>query len=255
MNNEIKHNQWTVLTQKHSLISKAFFCRVFALCVFLTLSLHPITAQANTQQSTPDHINQAQAGVKKYYPQYDEYFKEIFIKINKLDNALIEVINSNLDNAIKKSKNELRTEKQIYTMVLMTIEKLDWKDTFCNDNSITKDEEEREDEEIIASVITKIITKWLKEKTDEINKIIEKQKKIREKITNLLKKDVLTREDTEELLNVIEELYNLIENTEYINDNRLKFIFNEYYTRSRDIWRKPNETWKKIIKWLKDHQE
>ena len=160
-----------------------------------------------------------------------------------------------LDALSMRLNQNLRTEKQIYTMVLMTIEKLDWKDTFCNDNSITKDEEEREDEEIIASVITKIITKWLKEKTDEINKIIEKQKKIREKITNLLKKDVLTREDTEELLNVIEELYNLIENTEYINDNRLKFIFNEYYTRSRDIWRQPNETWKKIIKWLKDHQE
>jgi hypothetical protein len=24
---------------------------------------------------------------------------------------------------------------------------------------------------------------------------------------------------------------------------------------TKELWRQPNETWKKIIKWLKDHQE
>jgi hypothetical protein len=28
-------------------------------------------------QSTPDYIAQAKAGVKKYYPEYEEYFKGI----------------------------------------------------------------------------------------------------------------------------------------------------------------------------------
>jgi hypothetical protein len=56
-----------------------------------------------------------------------------------------------------------------------------------------------------------------------------------ERVKTLSKKDNVTREDTEELLDIIEELYNAIENTEYLNDKRMKFIFNEYYTRSRDI--------------------
>ena len=75
-----------------------------------------------------------------------------------------------------------------------------------------------------------------------------------DRIDNLLKKDTLTWEDTEELLDIIEEMYKRIENTEYFNDKRNKYIFSEYYTRSKDIWRQPNDTWKKIIKRLKDHQ-
>ena len=77
------------------------------------------------QTNVPDYISQAKVAVKKYYPQYEEYFKPIFDQISKLDKSLIDIINNNLDNAINKSKDELKTEKQVYTMVLMTIEKLD----------------------------------------------------------------------------------------------------------------------------------
>ena len=34
-------------------------------------------------QSTPDYIAQAQTGLKKYYPQYEDFFKGIFSSINK----------------------------------------------------------------------------------------------------------------------------------------------------------------------------
>ena len=36
------------------------------------------------QTNVPDYISQAEAGVKKYYPQYEEYFKDIFSEIKKL---------------------------------------------------------------------------------------------------------------------------------------------------------------------------
>lgn len=211
--------------------------------------ISPMTENVE-QTNIPNYIDQAQKAVKKYYPQYEEYFKPIFDKINKLNKSFIEIINQNFDNAIKKSKDELKTEKQVYTMILMTLEKLVWKSSFYNDNNITKNEEERENEEWIASVITEFITEWFEEKWKEM----EQRKKMTERIDNLFKKNSLTIEDTEELLDIIEELYNKIENTEYINDKRIKFIFNEYYTRSKNIWRQPNETWKKIIKRLKDHQ-
>ena len=118
MNNEIKHNQWTVLTQKHFLLSKAFFCRVFALCILFTLSLLPITAQTNTQQSTPDYISQAKIAVKKYYPQYEEYFKPIFTDLDKIDKGYQNIINENINNIIRKSKDIWTSEKNIYTVVV-----------------------------------------------------------------------------------------------------------------------------------------
>ena len=42
--------------------------------------LSPMT-QSVTQSTIPDYIAQAQAAVKKYYPQYVEYFVPIFIAI------------------------------------------------------------------------------------------------------------------------------------------------------------------------------
>ena len=212
-------------------------------------TISPMTENVE-QSSVPNYINQAKVAVRKYYPQYERYFTTIIEKISNLDKSLIKIINNNLDNAIKKSKDELKTEKQVYTMILMTIEKLDWKSSFYNDNNITKDEEEREDAEWIASVITEFISKWFEEKWKEV----EKRKKMTERVKTLLKKDNITKEDTEELLDIIEELYNAIEDTEYMNDKSVKFIFNEYYTRSKDIWRQPNGTWKKIIKRIKDNK-
>ena len=203
----------------------------------------------------PDYYNKAKTAVRKYYPKYEEYFKEIFNSTDRLNKQLIDVINYNLDNGIKKSKDEIKTEKQIYTVILMTIEKINWKNALSNNKSIAENEEERENEESIATAITKYIKKWFEEKRDEAYKNLEKQKRITERIKDLLKKDILTREDTEELLDIIEELFKQIENTEYINDKSVKYVLNEYYRRSKDIWRQPNETWKKIIKWLKDHQE
>jgi hypothetical protein len=69
---------------------------VFALCVFLTLSLLPITAQTNSQQSTPDYYSMAEAGVKKYYPEYEEYFKEI-IKIIRSKKYEAYILNDEID--------------------------------------------------------------------------------------------------------------------------------------------------------------
>ena len=43
----------------------------------------PPTMTGVAQSSIPDYIAQAQAAVKKYYPQYEEYFKGIFRDITK----------------------------------------------------------------------------------------------------------------------------------------------------------------------------
>jgi tRNA C32,U32 (ribose-2'-O)-methylase TrmJ len=133
----------------------------------------------------------------------------------------------------------------------MTIEKLAWGNTFCSDNNIANNIEDKNTKEWVAEGIIYFIKEWFEKKNKEKNIAIEKQKKINEWIKRLLAKDTLTREDKEELLNIIEELYNLIENTEYYNDKRNKFIFEEYIKRSKDIWRSPK---KEIVEWLKKNE-
>ena len=49
-------------------------------------TISPMTENVE-QTSVPNYINQAEAAVRKYYPQYEEYFKGIFEKINKLEQA------------------------------------------------------------------------------------------------------------------------------------------------------------------------
>ena len=56
-----------------------------------------------------------------------------------------------------------------------------------------------------------------------------------ERVKTLSKKDNVTREDEEELLNIVEDIYNLIENTEFIKDKRNKPIFEKYLNISKEL--------------------
>jgi hypothetical protein len=48
------------------------------------------------QTNVPDYISQAEAGVKKYYPEYEEYFKEI-IKIIRSKKYEAYILNDEID--------------------------------------------------------------------------------------------------------------------------------------------------------------
>ena len=213
--------------------------------------ISPITENVE-QTNIPNYIDQAQKAVKKYYPQYEEYFKTIFKEINKIDKEYINVINNNLDKIAKNTKI-WTSEKDIYTTILMTLEKLVWKSAFCNDEIVEKNIEEKDFKEWAAKAIVHSIKKWLEKRKNELEIIMEKWKKMTERMETIWNKSNLTREDEEELLNIIEDIYNLIENTEAIKDKRNKPIFEEYLKRCKDLWRTPNETTKKIIKWLNDN--
>ena len=139
MNNEIKHNQWTVFAQKHFFLSESFFCRVFALCVFLTLSLHPITAQTNTQQSTPDYYSIAEDGVKKYYPEYEEYFKGIIKDIKWLWDYEQYLFNKETNRNLLNAWGLLKNEKEIITTILISMEKVHWIEDFKKKIWISED--------------------------------------------------------------------------------------------------------------------
>ncbi len=215
-------------------------------------TISPMTENVE-QSNVPNYINQAKVAVRKYYPQYEEYFKGIFEKINKLEQEYINVINYNIDRIIKDTKEIWTSEKDIYTTILMTLEKLTWENTFCNDSDIAKNIEGRDIKEWAAKAIVHFIKKWLEKRRNELEIIMDKWRKMTERMKEISKKNNITREDSEELLNIIEDMYNLIENTEFIKDKRNKPIFEEYLKRCKALWRTPNETTKKIIKWLNDN--
>ena len=223
---------WTASAEAHSVEAKAYVTEI------------------NQQSNVPDYIRQAKVAVKKYYPQYEEYFKPIFDQISKLDQEYINVINNNLDRIAKNTKI-WTSEKDIYTTILMTLEKLVWKSAFCNDEIVEKNIEEKDFKEWAAKAIAHSIKKWLEKRKNELEIIMEKWKKMTERMETIWNKSNLTREDDEELLNIIEDIYNLIENTEAIKDKRNKQIFKEYLSRCKDIGKVPK---KEIVEWVKNNQ-
>ena len=224
---------WTASAEAHSVEAKAYVTEI------------------NQQSNVPDYISQAKVAVKKYYPQYEEYFKPIFDQISKLDQEYINVINNNLDRITKHPKEIWTSEKDIYTTILMTLEKLTWENTFCNDDDLAKIIEEKDYKEWAAKAIAHSIKKWLEKRKNELEIIMEKWREMAERMRTIWNKNDLTREDDEELLVIIEDMYNLIENTEFIKDKRNKPIFKEYLSRCKDIGRSPK---KEIVEWVKKNE-
>ena len=224
---------WTASAEAHSVEAKAYVTEI------------------NQQSNVPDYISQAKVAVKKYYPQYEEYFKPIFDQISKLDQEYINVINNKIDRITKHPKEIWTSEKDIYTTILMTLEKLTWENTFCNDDDLAKIIEEKDYKEWAAKAIAHSIKKWLEKRRNELEIIMEKWREMAERMRTIWNKNDLTREDDEELLVIIEDMYNLIENTEFIKDKRNKPIFKEYLSRCKDIGKVPK---KEIVEWVKNNE-
>ena len=76
------------------------------------------------QTNVPDYISQAKIAVKKYYPQYEEYFETIFSEINGLDKCIIDVINEKIHENLKIHSEDLKTDKDKQTTILMIAERI-----------------------------------------------------------------------------------------------------------------------------------
>jgi hypothetical protein len=76
------------------------------------------------QASVPNYIGQAEAGVKKFYPQYVDYFKPIFTEIYELSASTQNIINVKAQENFELFDEELPTEKDRITTVLLALEKI-----------------------------------------------------------------------------------------------------------------------------------
>ena len=94
--------------------------------------------QSITQSSTPDYIAQAQAGVKKYYPQYENYFNNILNDIKEWSYEEY-LINKEIKKNLIVSWDLLDNDKEIITTILMGLEKILGKDLFRTQIWINQD--------------------------------------------------------------------------------------------------------------------
>ena len=74
------------------------------------------------QTNVPDYISQAQTAVKKYYPEYEEYFKPIFTRTYKLSTSSQNLINKKIQENFDLFEEELTSEKDKVTTILLVLE-------------------------------------------------------------------------------------------------------------------------------------
>ena len=88
------------------------------------------------QQTTPDYMSQVEAGVKKYYPQYAEYFKTTIELINTVPTNIKNKINYLIHDNLDLFEDDITTEKDKITTILMFYETYFWKNLFSNQNDV-----------------------------------------------------------------------------------------------------------------------
>ena len=116
----------TTRSKNNRLLS--FFLCCIMLCTMPSLTkanvaISPMTEDIE-QTSVPNYIAQAEAGVKKYYPQYVDYFKPIFTRTYKLSTSSQNIINTKVQENFELFDEELPSEKDRITTILLVLEKI-----------------------------------------------------------------------------------------------------------------------------------
>ena len=89
----------------------------------------------NVEQATlPNYIKQAENWVRKYYPQYENYFKPVFTEIYTLSKSTQNIINKKVQENFELFEEELTNEKDRITTILLTLEKIfSWQNQLSQD--------------------------------------------------------------------------------------------------------------------------
>jgi hypothetical protein len=132
MNNKVlasvEKNNSIYTTTKNWIIAWSL---LFAICtspakakaaeISFNCSAYPIVENVE-QQTTPDYMSQVEAGVKKYYPQYAEYFKTTIELINTVPTNIKNKINYLIHDNLDLFEDDITTEKDKITTILMFYE-------------------------------------------------------------------------------------------------------------------------------------
>lgn len=204
-------------------------------------TVSPMTENVE-QSSVPDYYNKALNWVRKYYPEYEEYFKEIIKWIKWMWKYEEYIFNKEMNKNIEISSNILGNEKEIITTILISLEKAKWKDFFETKIWITEDSD--------INYISNRILKWFIEKYEKTRKNLDN---FEQEINNLTKKWKTEWIDiwneyiaiSEKYMRLLRDLY--IEFWQIRNSREAQNRVNQYIETLKETGKKPNQIWQKYI--------
>ena len=207
------------------------------------------------QQSTPDYINQAEAWVKKYYPQYAEYLKTTLEVISIIPKNTKNKINAIIEENFEIFEDDITNEKDRITTILMFYEHYLWNNYFSNQNDVKIISKELwyDVRFSAAKEISKSVVKNVGKKYQEIIQIeleaLNEKKAQTEKRKKWDRSPETIQGDLERTLTIRMKLFekNLFWRNDLKNlDPIIKDIKN-YEEIFKITWKKPSPIWQKFI--------
>lgn len=207
------------------------------------------------QQSTPDYISQAEAWVKKYYPQYANYFKTTLETIGTIPASIKKKINSIIEENFEIFEDDITTEKDRIATILMFYEHYLWNNYFSNQNDVKVISKELwyDVRFSAAKEISQWLIKYKWKDYQEINKIkleiLNEKKAQNEKREKWDNSPETMKWDVEKTLNIRMKLFE----KNLINRSDLKYFetiiqdIKNYKELCKITWKKPNPIWQKFI--------
>ena len=207
------------------------------------------------QSSTPDYIQKAKVGLNQYYPQFKDYFEPIFGKIMGLKDSSRNLINSKIHDNLDTFSDEISSEKEKNTVVLLVLERFVGKDQFKKSAVFGAT-----DEDIRIAVENEIVYDvelTIKKEIRENEKVVrENEKIVREnekriaklkEIISLVNNSTKSRETTEKIAIKIEEFFDLYEVNDIKDVSGLQNVIKQYIDFNKQINRRPRATGQKFI--------
>ncbi len=211
----------------------------------------PMT-EAVEQATIPNYINQAENWVKKYYPQYEEYFEPILISIKTIWKETEFLINKKIQENLDIFSDDIKSEKDKITIILIAFEQFTWENSFSKfkDVEVIDKNEWYDIRAWIASEITfdinAQITKKLNESRIKVNKAIERSNMLKEEIKKYENKEI--NKTPNWIINDIEELFEIIEVNRLKDLPTIQKITQSYKNICKRIDRLPSKKWELFIK-------
>ena len=207
------------------------------------------------QQSTPDYISQAEAWVKKYYPQYAEYFWTTFEVIRWIPQNIKWTLNDIIEENFEIFEDDITTEKDRITTILMFYEHYLWNNYFSNQNDVKIISKElwydvrfTAAKEISAWFIKKLGKEY--QEAQQINLEITKEKKAQnEKWKKWNVSPEVMKWDIEKILGIWKKLFdkNLLERNDMKKVKTIVKEIEDYIEVCKISWKKPSPIWQKFI--------
>lgn len=200
------------------------------------------------QSSTPDYVQKAKVGLNQYYPQFKDYFEPIFTRTFKLSTSSQNIINTKIHENFDLFDEELPTEKDRVTTILLVLEKV-----ISGQVQLSKSIEtttKGKDLIEIADEISNDANQQARAESEQVQAEIDQIKRRNNKldeIKEVINSNGISQETIGKIADKIEEYFTLFEIEETQNNIGLQTILKQYINITKQINRQPSALGQKFI--------